>query len=338
MSVRRNKKFLTGIATENQRLSADGQIFVPVTQRIRYDDAEITRCLINTTKTKLMFMEASTNQCVRYLVENKVSVNVFAHNFASEGCPGGGYLNGAKAQEEIECYQIPGLYPSINKVKYPLEPGTILVTPGLRILRDSETYELLPEDRQIGLGIVSAAAQNLSKKNEVYDDEQTKITLANLFCSVKKSCPLTDTLVLGAWGCGVFRNDPKVMAREILDSINQFGGYYQNICIAIPPGPNLREFREVFGDLVQDLVLNESEDQEDKEGYEGNEDNDGKDQDSNENENANHGKNENKHQTLDDKIMRENFEAQSACTYRQSKKSNRKKINSEKHQWVPDYD
>jgi uncharacterized protein (TIGR02452 family) len=316
MSVRKNKKFLTCIATENQKLSTDGKIFVPVTQRIRYDDAEITRCPVNTIKTRLLFMEATTNQCVRYLIENKVSENVFAHNFASEGCPGGGYLNGAKAQEEFECYEIPGLYPSISKVKYPLEPGTILVTPGLRILRDSDTYELLPEEKQINLGIVSAAAQNLSKSDAVYNDEQTKITLANLFCSVKKSCPSTDTLVLGAWGCGVFRNDPKVMAREILDSINQFGGYYRTICIAIPPGPNVREFREVFGDLAQDLVLDESEDLD-------------QDQDRVQDQD---------HQTMDDKIMRDNFEAQSACTYRQSKKSNRKKINSEKHQWVPEYD
>ena len=297
----KNKKFLTAIAAENQKM----KIFIPETKRIPYDETKIVRCPAN-DNTKVLFLETTTNDCVRYIVENRISANVFAHSFASDIHPGGGYLNGARAQEEFECYEIPGLFPSISRMKYPLEPGTILVTPGLTIMRDGscsqgENYGVLPENKQIKVGIVSSAAQNLSRKDTVYDDKLTKRSLANLFCSVKICCPETDTLVLGAWGCGVFRNDPFVIANEIKDTISKFGGYYENIVIAIPSGPNVKEFKLVFGFTQDDEVEENS--------------------------------------TVEN-IMKEEFENLSAETHKGNNKSNRKKKNCEKHnpKWFPGYE
>ncbi len=243
--MNKNKIFLTRIATENSKMKLD----IPMTQRFMYDETMIMRCPVN-DDTNISFFEGTTAECVRFIVENKISENVYALNFASAENPGGGYENGAKAQEEFNCYLMPELFPSISNAKYPLEPGTVLVTPRIRIMRDGENYELLPHDQIIKLGIVSAAAQNLSRPDTVYDDKLTKRTLSNIFCSTKRCDPLTDTLVLGAWGCGVFKNVPYVIANEFKDVIKKYGGYYKNIVFAIPGGPhdlNVKEFKRVFG-------------------------------------------------------------------------------------------
>lgn len=284
----KNKKFFVGIASENQKMEK----YIPKTMRMVYDESKIKRCPA-TEETKVLFLEATTLDCVRHIVENEISDNIFAHSFASDINPGGGYLNGAKAQEEFICYETPGLYPSIAKEKYPLEPGTVLVTPGLRIMRDSTDYGLLDEKEFIKVGIVSAAAQNMSRPDSVYDDMMTKKTLANLFCSVKICEPMADTLVLGAWGCGVFRNDPYVIANEIKDAIQKYGGYYKNIVIAIPSGPNVKEFKKVFGFFSED-----------------------DDSDTND--------------VIKD-LAKDQFEEESAEKHRGNKKSNMKKRNNEKH-------
>lgn len=248
--MNKNKKFLIDIAAKNCKL----EIPVPVTQRFPCDETKLLRCPCN-DDTKLLFYSGTTCECAEYVIESGLSnEHVYAHSYASAINPGGGVNNGAKAQEEFNCYRIPGLYRSIAKEKYPLEPGTVLVTPGLKIMRNCVDYELLPDDQMVNIGIVSAAAQNLSriygKECEKYDDQLTRKTLANLFCSVKRCDPLADTLVLGAWGCGVFKNDPYAIANATKDVINKYGGYYKNIIIAIPGSdkdPNVKAFKHVFG-------------------------------------------------------------------------------------------
>lgn len=304
----KNKKFLKAIAAENQTMMKDA--FIPKTIRMKYDESKITKCP-TVDETNVFFLEMTTCDCVQYIHENDISENIYAHNFASETSPGGGYENGAKAQEEYICYRTPRLYPSIVKEKYPLEPTTVLITPNLEIMRD-EDYELLEKDKFVKYGIVSAAAQNLSRPDSKYNDQLTKRTLANIFCSVKLCDSKVDTLVLGAWGCGVFANDPYTIANEIKDAINKYGGHYKNIFIAIPSGPNVEQFKDVFG-------FSSESDEESEESKE----NEGK-------------KNQDKDDVEDIDVERERFEEESNKK-RRSKKSDRKTENARKHGISADY-
>ena len=60
-------------------------------------------------------------------------------------------------------------------------------------------------------------------------------------------------LVLGAWGCGAFHNDPRVAADTLADALDsgRFAGSFAQITIAIPDSgkssDNLRAFRARLG-------------------------------------------------------------------------------------------
>lgn len=59
------------------------------------------------------------------------------------------------------------------------------------------------------------------------------------------------TLVLGAWGCGAFRNDPMEAAGAFAAALSALSGAFERVVFAVyergGEGPNLRAFRERFG-------------------------------------------------------------------------------------------
>jgi uncharacterized protein (TIGR02452 family) len=60
-----------------------------------------------------------------------------------------------------------------------------------------------------------------------------------------------DTLILGAWGCGTFANDPALIARAFRTSLETtFEGAFRQVTFAIadwsPDRRFLRPFRDVF--------------------------------------------------------------------------------------------
>lgn len=56
-----------------------------------------------------------------------------------------------------------------------------------------------------------------------------------------------DTLILGAFGCGVFGNSPEQTATSWKELLNGFGGVFKEVYFAVLPSPNLDVFKAVFG-------------------------------------------------------------------------------------------
>lgn len=184
------------------------------------------------------------------------NTKVCALNFANGEHVGGGYLNGARAQEEELCRQFPCLYTSLRRAMdhgkaYPFGPATlaghgpqcyadVLYTPRLVGRRgpQAEGYRLLePRECLDNMALVSAAAPNIPK-GEVFDDGLVVEAMRTIVAAPRLKDPHVDTLVLGAWGCGAFGCDPQRVAQlfaHVLQS-DGMGRLYREVHFAIPGG------------------------------------------------------------------------------------------------------
>ena len=148
-------------------------------------------------------------------------------NFASARNPGGGFLNGSIAQEEaLACAS--GLYPCLlaapeyyerNRAnRSALYLDLIIFSPLVPFFRN-DTGGLL--ERPVLASVITAPAPNAGAiaQNEPANLRHVEPTLkrrAELVLRIAAAYRV-ERLVLGAWGCGVFRNDPKVVAKIFAD-------------------------------------------------------------------------------------------------------------------------
>lgn len=148
-------------------------------------------------------------------------------NFASAKNPGGGFLRGTTAQEESLAY-CSTLYASLNSsvakpyydhyraARDPQYSDRMIYSPGVVIFRDDHG-RLLPNPYNVD--VLTSAAPNrreMEKRGSVSDelDEKLQLIINRRIVRVLRifSDRGCDSLVLGAWGCGVFGNNPDVVA------------------------------------------------------------------------------------------------------------------------------
>lgn len=164
----------------------------------------------------------TTGGAARRLVEQEGVAEVAALNFASAKNPGGGFLGGAKAQEEdlarcsalYHCLREKREYYTVNRAtESMLYTDHIIWSPGVPFFRD-ERLDLL--ERPFRVGVVTAPAPNAGEHLRRKRRGQADISEALAQRAERVLRVLAHheqhTLVLGAWGCGVFRNDPREVA------------------------------------------------------------------------------------------------------------------------------
>lgn len=176
--------------------------------------------------------------------------NPCALNFASAKHPGGGFMGGAIAQEEVIC-RSSGLYACIEGSAMYLHHGRdcnysdwAIYSPGVPVIRDIEGAFF--ETPHLAAFITCAApnygaSKDRSKIPAILDARAERVLAI-------ASAHGHDTLVLGAWGCGVFRNDPKVVAGAFAGALRgRFRGVFRHVVFAIlGGGANYDAFRSVF--------------------------------------------------------------------------------------------
>lgn len=174
-------------------------------------------------------------------------------NMASSKNPGGGVLHGSRAQEEEICRRT-NLYPSLEELRYPLAVTTGLYTPGVIIIKD-EKYRILNNPCEID--VVSVAAIRLPKRGMKMDEDlmryKIRMILSTALLSKQKEPQKKIALVLSAFGCGAYNNDPKDVSRlfkEILVDEGR-GKYFDRVVFAIIDDKNSNDnygiFKEKFG-------------------------------------------------------------------------------------------
>jgi uncharacterized protein (TIGR02452 family) len=181
--------------------------------------------------------------------------------FASAKSPGGGFLTGAHAQEEsiarasalYACQQAaPEFYDfhrGLDDLRY---SDWVIYSPGVPVFRD-EDGALLP--RPYARAFLTAAAPNLTAIGA--SQPETAHTVPSVLCARARRILQVAAahghrrLVLGAWGCGVFGNDPAIVAAAFHALLQEPGGLgFEHVVFAVhdpePGQPALALFRELL--------------------------------------------------------------------------------------------
>jgi uncharacterized protein (TIGR02452 family) len=134
-------------------------------------------------------------------------------NMASPLQPGGGVLRGAKAQEESLCMRST-LYPSLRPEWYRHPRDAVIYTPDVLVFRSADMKMLEAKDR-FYVDVISCAAPRHPQvrggkdgTNVCYADAQDEemMTLKVKFIMRTAARMGVTHLILGALGCGAYRN------------------------------------------------------------------------------------------------------------------------------------
>ena len=199
------------------------------------------------------------------------SGNIAVLNFASASNPGGGVTKGSNAQEECLC-RCSTLYPILSDNRFTLtfyedhkqngnalHNDDIIYTPSVYIIK-ADNYSTLY--RPFKVNVITCAAPNLRETPaNAYNHERgekPKITNAELLKLHENRARAifnaalengNETIILGAFGCGAFKNDPKIVAQAYKNVLPEYINYFKNIEFAVYCGKddtNYKVFKEIL--------------------------------------------------------------------------------------------
>jgi uncharacterized protein (TIGR02452 family) len=179
--------------------------------------------------------------------------DVAALNFASARSPGGGFLNGAEAQEEslarssalYPCLLAAGEFYTYHRAHAELTyTDRIIYSPRVPVFRDDRGALLT---KPYPVTFLTSAAPNLSaiRSNQPERAAEVPGALRRRAARVLAVAAANGhrRLVLGAWGCGVFGNDPATVAEAFAAALARYP--MEHVVFAIL-GPNRDEFAVAF--------------------------------------------------------------------------------------------
>lgn len=186
--------------------------------------------------------------------EENESAFVFILNFASAKNPGGGFLKGSSAQEE-SIARSSCLFPAVHTSRMYsvnrsdnrklLYANAAIYTPRCVIFRDDDG-NLLSEPYFVGVATIPAPNAGCLKRG-VSQDELDRTMFARICATLAIAAQRKHRyLVLGAFGCGVFRNDVRRVARLFYKALHEaFLGVFEKVSFSITPD-NCNKFRAAF--------------------------------------------------------------------------------------------
>ncbi|MFE1326195.1 TIGR02452 family protein [Streptomyces sp. NPDC058735] len=265
---------LRALAQQNERIVAAGAYRAPdgrevsVAAQLRaaregirlYGPEPVPVSAERVTRTLIEVTGESSLQAAR-----RLGGHVAVLNFASARNPGGGYLNGARAQEEALC-RASALYTCLLRARAfyahhrahrdPFYTDRVIHSPAVPVFRDDRGGLL---DEPYTAGFLTSPAPNAGVVLRKAPERAPELPLALatraervLETAAAHGYP---SLVLGAWGCGVFRNDPTQVAeafRGLLGPGGRFAEAFEHVTFGIldrTPGQEVRgAFDRAFAD------------------------------------------------------------------------------------------
>lgn len=180
---------------------------------------------------------------------------VAALNFASAKNPGGGFLSGSQAQEEslarssalhASLLRAPEYYERHRASPSLLYSDAAILSPQCPIIRNDDGALL---DEPMVATLITCASPNTGA---LADNRSHELSLVPAVFRRRAEYVLAlassegyKQLVLGAWGCGVFRNDPRMVARIFREHLEgAWSGRFERVVFSVlDQGPS----QETFG-------------------------------------------------------------------------------------------
>lgn len=202
---------------------------------------------------------------------------IAVHNFASATNPGGGVEHGSRAQEEALC-RCSTLFPCLKTrelmdkfyyfhryrkdVRY---TDACIYTPGVVVMKsDTDFPEVIPEKEWNRVDIITCAAPNLRERPynsmnpgsgdgvKVSDKELLELHKSRAEKILRAAAANgADLLVLGAFGCGAFCNNPEVVARAYKEVLWEYAGYFNEVVFAVYCSKRDSKNYEVFSRICK---------------------------------------------------------------------------------------
>lgn len=232
----------------------------------------------DSSKTKDENITVSGNrsyEAAMRLHKDNPDAKIAVMNFANAFHAGGGVTKGSSAQEECLC-RTSTLYPLLYRrtlrdtfykhhhdLNTPKASDSLVYTEGVIICKtDEDLPKRMPQEDWVTVDVITIAAPDLRDKSNIHaplvnggtymnDAElfgyHVKRAIHMLTCAAAKGA---DILVLGAFGCGAFQNDPEVVARAYKTVLQEFPKVFKQIEFAVycPPGGsrNYEVFKRVL--------------------------------------------------------------------------------------------
>jgi uncharacterized protein (TIGR02452 family) len=232
--------------TNATNFSIHNQQFIPESAIISISDVPKADKPANIIVSRLRSFEAAA----QYIGKRTAVLN-----FASATNPGGGVEKGASAQEECLC-RVSTLYPCLADQKMrtsfytphrkngnTLHNDDIIYTPNVLVIKDDD-HNLLSEP--FSVDIISCAAPNLRERpsNQYNTGDTIKVQISDnelLALHEKRARKIfssaiangVEILILGAFGCGAFQNNPHIVAQAYKNVLPDFAHYFHTIEFAI---------------------------------------------------------------------------------------------------------
>ena len=188
---------------------------------------------------------------------NKQYGSVAILNFASAKNPGGGFLKGSSAQEE-SIARSSSLYESIKNQKnfYDYHRTTKNTTYSHRMIYSKDIVVIKDDFGKLiepyNIDVLTSTAVNVGALKirvnvEQIMEERIERIIA-LFASQKQ-----EVIVLGAFGCGVFENDPKMIARLFYKVLNKekYKSAFKEVVFAIYEKGHQKPITAIFKNTIK---------------------------------------------------------------------------------------
>ncbi|MGB0432387.1 MAG: TIGR02452 family protein [Bacteroidia bacterium] len=189
--------------------------------------------------------------------------NAMCLNFASAKNPGGGFLGGSQAQEE-SLARSSGLYYTLTKHQEYYQSNRenriflyldyMIYSPKVPVIKNDQG-DLFEQPYTLSFITAPAVNAGVLLQRQPHLAPEIEPTMKRriervLTLAAEKG---HQTLVLGAWGCGVFRNDPKMIARLFAEALldkGAFAGVFKKVVFAVldrkEPKPRFEAFSQAF--------------------------------------------------------------------------------------------